>query len=660
MNEQSSSQCPATCLAINPAACPALSTSLEHCQHAMYEPKLVNSYNDDTATGNAPTLSDFIEYDNISTLTETTDNDTDSISSIDAFPIFVADDDVVRRIELDTPIEEPREDHPTPLTIMIADTIGAVRSRKMLKVLLDPGSTSTFIYRECLPRACKPFKFEKPRPINTLAGDGMSSEMVVICGIRLLELDKNRKIYQQKAFVFDKRCRYDVILGSDFLKKAGIDIKYTTSTIEWYDNELPMRDPWSIDNDELIAMCDVVEQQCEEELFGMDWYDPTCYATEILDAKYEAVSTDEIVDQCTHLDDSQKSDLKIVLKSFSKLFSGKLGVYPHRKFHIDLEPGAVPKHARPYAIPRIHLAAFKKELEHLVSIGVLSRTGASEWGSPTFIIPKKDGRVRWVSDLRELNKVVRRKQYPLPIITDILSRRKGYEFFSKLDISMQYYTFALDDESKEVTTIVTPFGKYRYNVLPMGLKCSPDFAQETMENIFRDMFDEVKVYIDDIGAFSDDWESHMQLLRKILQTLQDNGFSVNPLKCCWAVKETDWLGYWLTPSGLKPWKKKIDAILRMDAPKNIKQLRGFVGMVNYYRDMWPHRAHILAPLTSRTGTPKKGTKPEKFQWTPEMQHAFDQMKALMAQDVLCAYPNHNEPFRIYADASDFQLGACIM
>ncbi len=156
----------------------------------------------------------------------------------------------------------------------------------------------------------------------------------------------------------------------------------------------------------------------------MDWYDPTCYASEILDAKYGKVLVDDVIHQLDHLNTQQKNDLKRELNEHTKLFDGTLGVYPHRKFHIDLVPEAVPKHFRPYAIPVVHLEAFKKELIHLVKIGVLSPQGASEWASPTFITHQKAGRVRWVSDLRELNRVVKRKQYPLHIIGDILRKRK--------------------------------------------------------------------------------------------------------------------------------------------------------------------------------------------------------------------------------------------
>jgi hypothetical protein len=114
-----------------------------------------------------------------------------------------------------------------------------------------------------------------------------------------------------------------------------------------------------LDNSDYLAMAKALEvHRKEEQIFGRDWYDPDCHATEILDPKYEKVSTDEVVDQCTHLSATQKEDLHKVLKDFAKLFDGTLGVYPHWKFHIDILPGARPKHVRPYAVARIHLEAF--------------------------------------------------------------------------------------------------------------------------------------------------------------------------------------------------------------------------------------------------------------------------------------------------------------
>ncbi len=122
----------------------------------------------------------------------------------------------------------------------------------------------------------------------------------------------------------------------------------------------------------------------------------------------------------------------------NKMFNGTLGVYPHKKVHIDIDPNAKPVHSRPYPVPQIHLKTFKKELDHLFRIGVLAAQQESEWASPSFIIPKKKCRACWISNLRQLNKVISCKQYLLLIILDILRKHSGCKFFTKLDVSMQY------------------------------------------------------------------------------------------------------------------------------------------------------------------------------------------------------------------------------
>ena len=138
----------------------------------------------------------------------------------------------------------------------------------------------------------------------------------------------------------------------------------------------------------------------------------------------------------------------------------------------------------------------------------------------------------------------------------------------------------------------------------------------------------------------------MQVLDVVCNHLQEKGFSVNLLKCKWAVQETDFLGHWLTPEGVKPLWKKIQGILDMQEPKDIGQLQSFLGMVTYYRDMWPGCSHILDPLTELLGT-------KTFVWTEAQSKAFKQMKAMLAKDTMLAYPDHNRvrPSLLYTTGS---------
>ena len=312
----------------------------------------------------------------------------------------------------------PRDLSLTPISIMVVDTIGLLPSRKLLKVLFDPGSTRTLVKASIVPKKATAVELSNSKAIKTISGTMNATKVIHMRGIKLPEFDKNRRISEHKALIFDNSCKYDVILGADFLTKIGMDIKYSTGEMEWYGNTLPMREPWKLDEKEYFNMADLFLIQSEEELFGEDWFES--YAVEkILDAKYDKMDIKELMENQKHLNSSQKEQLKQLFLKYEKLFDGTLGLYPHKKIHIEVLPDAKPKHQRHYSVPQIHWETFKKELQHLVKIGVLSPQGMSSWASPSFIIPKKDGRVRWVSDLRELNKVIVRRQYPLPVIKDV-------------------------------------------------------------------------------------------------------------------------------------------------------------------------------------------------------------------------------------------------
>ena len=394
------------------------------------------------------------------------------------------------------------------------DTIALKKSQRLLRVLFDSGAMKTMIHRRALPADADTIKLAEGKIMTTLAGKFKTTEVVTLRKIKLPEFDKTKTVDEQKALVFDMPCRYDIILGSDFLFKAGIEIKYSDATVEWFEHTIPMQDPLKFDDEDFAQLIEQLSVQEDDEFFGEDFLD-SYLVQNILESKYDKTDVDVVINELKHLNDYQKETLRKVLNKYKKLFNGELGLYPHKKFHIDVNADAETKHMRAYPVPHVHLELFKKELQHLVKLGVLSPQGASEWAMPSFIIPKKDGRVRWISDLRELNKVIKRKQYPLPMIMDVLRKRSGYQFFTKLDISMQYYTFELDEESKDLCTINTPFGKFKYNRLPMGLKCSPDFAQKVMENVLNNIED-CDIYIDNIGAFSKTWESHLDLLDTIL------------------------------------------------------------------------------------------------------------------------------------------------
>ena len=164
----------------------------------------------------------------------------------------------------------------------------------------------------------------------------------------------------------------------------------------------------------------------------------------------------------------------------------------------------------------------------------------------------------------------------------------------------------------------------------------------------------VRAYIDDLLCITTgSFEDHLEKLDKVLAKLRRAGLKVNAKKSFFAKDELEYLGYWITREGIKPMTKKVNAIANMAPPTNKRELRSFIGMVNYYRDMWIRRSHVLAPLAALTA------KPAKWKWGSEEQEAFDKIKAIIGRETMLAYPDFDKEFVIHTDASHTQLGAVI-
>ena len=195
---------------------------------------------------------------------------------------------------------------------------------------------------------------------------------------------------------------------------------------------------------------------------------------------------------------------------------------------------------------------------------------------------------------------------------------------------------------------------YQYASLPMGLSNSPDIFQAVMNDVLDDL-DNTRAHLDDVLiTTSGSYDDHLRHVEKALSRLAEFGFRVNLRKSFFAASEIEYLGYWVTRDGISPQPKKVEAIMRLQPPKTKRQLRHFLGMINYYRDMWKRRSHILAPLSGLV------SKTVKWDWTKECQEAFEEIKKTMAKETLLTYPDFNKTFHVYADASDKQLGGVIM
>ena len=344
---------------------------------------------------------------------------------------------------------------------------------------------------------------------------------------------------------------------------------------------------------------------------------------------------------------------------FPSVFNQELGTLPGT-VHLILKPDAEPVVRGPKRIPVELKEPVKNELDRLVGLGVLTPVEQpTDWVSQMAIGMKKGGGLRICIDPRPLNCALKREHYQLPILEDILPDLTRAKVFSKVDLRHGYWHCSLDQQSSDLTTFVTPFGRYQWTRLPFGLSASSEIFQKRLVQALEGLpgivciADDILVYGtgDTKGEAEKD---HDQNLRLLMERCQEMSIKLNPEKLMLKVQEIDFMGHRLTAEGLRPDPSKVEAIVTMEAPKDRAEVQRFCGAVNYLVKFLPKLSDVIEPIRQLTKSDIE------WHWMEPQEKAFKEIKALITQAPVLAYYDPNKELTIQCDASGRELGAALL
>ena len=243
------------------------------------------------------------------------------------------------------------------------------------------------------------------------------------------------------------------------------------------------------------------------------------------------------------------------------------------------------------------------------------------------------------------------EQYPLPKPQDLFATLSRGEKFTKLDLQQAYLQLQLEEESRKYVTINTHRDLFEYTRLPFGVASAPALFQRIMDSILQGI-PSVKCYIDDILITGANDEEHLKNLEQVLQRLETEGMRLKKSKCQFLKPSVEYLGHRVDSTGLHPTEDKLKAVAEAPPPRNLKELRSFLGLLNYYGSFIRNLSTLLHPLNSLL---QKGT---KWKWSADCQKAFDSAKKSLTSSSVLVHYDPSLPIRVAADASSYGLGAC--
>ena len=345
--------------------------------------------------------------------------------------------------------------------------------------------------------------------------------------------------------------------------------------------------------------------------------------------------------------------LQQVLAQHADVFKEGLGELRGTTAKIHIDSSTHPRFEKPRQVPFAIRAEVEKELERLLALGILQPVQFSDWATPIVPVRKSDGGVRICGDYKiTVNRAAKLDKYPIPRIEELFASLSGGKTFSKLDLSHAYLQIPLDEQSQPYVTINTHKGLFRYTRLPFGIASAPSIFQRVMENLLQGI-PRVCVYLDDILVIGANEQEHLANLAQVLQRLQSAGMRLKSSKCAFLLSSVSYLGHTISAEGLQSTDAKVQAIVDAPDPKNVAELRSFLGMVNYYGKFLPNLATVLAPLY------KLLRQTTAWKWGYKQKNAFGRVKKLLLSSRVLTHFDDQLPLILECDASPYGLGAVL-
>lgn len=351
-------------------------------------------------------------------------------------------------------------------------------------------------------------------------------------------------------------------------------------------------------------------------------------------------------------------ELDQMIKTYEMLFvenSGKIGLINLERCRIHLR-NDIPVTLRPYRCTIEEQEIIDRLIRELIEKGLIRRS-TSPYSFPVVLVDKKDDgkKSRFCIDCIKLNELTLSEHYPMPKIDDMKDLFLNAEWFTTIDIASGFYHIEVAEEDRFKTAFSTINGHYEWNRMPFGLKNAPVIFQRVIANLLQkhEMTKFALNYIDDIIIFSKTFSEHLVHLRRLFEVVKAENVQLKFSKCQFAQRSVVYLGFQVAKNSVSPLNSQTRAIEMAAPPKNVRDLRGFLGKVNYYHRFIPNRAALLYPLYQLL------RKNVTYDWDEECQTAFEKVKTILISSPVLRIFDPKHRTILYTDASQKGLGAIL-